>query len=323
MNIDIIKCPICKSKNVIKKGRKKTKYRIKQAFYCKNCKRYFVDKEMKNKTYSAKVIINAINYYNLGNTLEESSSLVNRRFKVKTSKSSVKRWVSEYSNTCSFKNIRKQVFKDYKKEEIIFTKSFKHQGLEYLFRYHKAKLKLYTICFPGLSKYIERLEENCPSDVFEGGIRCSDISFNVIINISSINSRKNQACHLCRLALFSINNNRKSHEATEEFMLINDAATLACEIPVWFWDKKMNVGISGHIDLIQIRFGKIYVLDFKPEAKYENKQKVASQLYLYARGLSYRTRINLKYFRCAWFDENDYYEFSPSDVKISESSKLY
>ena len=314
-----INCPNCKSRKVIRKGKRKTKYNLKQVFYCKDCKKHFVDKKMHNKTYPAKVIINSINYYNLGYTLSESSSLVNRRFKIKTSKSSIQRWVSEYSDICSFQKIRKQVISEYKQDEIIFIKIFKHRGLQFVFKYHRAKLKEYAMVFPGLIRYIKSFEKGCPNEVFEGGLRCSQICLNVDIKKSC---KKNQACQLCRLALLSAKDNKKRHSILEEFMLINDNATVACEVPVWFWDKKRDIGISGHIDLLQIRSGKIYVMDFKPGKKNENEQKVASQLYLYARALNYRTRIPLKNFICAWFDENGYYEFSPSEIKTKKKRNI-
>ena len=57
-------------------------------------------------------------------------------------------------------------------------------------------------------------------------------------------------------------------------------------------------------------------MDFKPGAKRENEQKVASQLFLYASGLSFRTRLPLDKFRCAWFDDSVYYEFSPKEAKV-------
>lgn len=314
--MNVVKCPYCEHKNIIKKGKRKTKYTLKQIFYCKSCKKYFVDKELPGKTYPATVVINAVNYYNLGYTFKETSSLINRRFKVKTSKSSIKRWVSEYSNVCSFNKIRKQVFKDYKKGDVVFTKSFKHQGLEYIFKYHKAKLEQKRLLFSGLFYYLKSLEKDLRNDFFDGGTRCSQTNFkiNFKVDIKKF-SKKNQACHLCQLASYSVSNNRKKHEIIEDFMLLNDIATVACEVPVWFWDKELDTGISGHIDLLQIRSGKIYVLDLKPDAKHENEQKVVSQLYLYARGLSYRTGIPLKIFRCAWFDENDYYEFLPSKLQ--------
>lgn len=48
-------------------------------------------------------------------------------------------------------------------------------------------------------------------------------------------------------------------------------------------------GITGHIDLIRIRFGYIHLLDFEPMAA---KQKYAMpQLLVYALALSARTEI--------------------------------
>lgn len=102
----------------------------------------------------------------------------------------------------------------------------------------------------------------------------------------------------------------------EKFMLINDSSTVACEVPVWFWEKNLDSGISWHIDLLQIRNKRIYVMDFKPDAQKENEQRVASQLFLYASGLSFRTGIGLGRFRCAWFDDKNYYEFSPKEVNV-------
>ena len=50
-------------------------------------------------------------------------------------------------------------------------------------------------------------------------------------------------------------------------MLVNDSSTIVCELPVWFWDKNMDLGVCGHVDILQIRQGRIYVLDFKPNAE--------------------------------------------------------
>jgi len=99
-------------------------------------------------------------------------------------------------------------------------------------------------------------------------------------------------------------------------MLINDSTTIACEVPVWFWEKNLNAGIFGHIDVLQVRFGLIYVMDYKPGAIHENVQKVASQLLFYSSGLSFRTKIPLDKFRCAWFDDEVYYEFNPRKANV-------
>lgn len=69
--------------------------------------------------------------------------------------------------------------------------------------------------------------------------------------------------------------------------------------------------ITGHIDFIQIRNGQIHLLDFKPEAA---KERPIEQLTLYAMALSRLTGLRLFEFKCAWFDQNDYFEFFPLHV---------
>jgi len=67
--------------------------------------------------------------------------------------------------------------------------------------------------------------------------------------------------------------------------------------------------ITGHIDFLQIRNGYIHILDYKPEAAKEKHAHV--QLTIYALALSRRVGLPLKSFKCAWFDEEDYFEFFP------------
>ncbi len=107
-------------------------------------------------------------------------------------------------------------------------------------------------------------------------------------------------------------------------MLINDSATVAIELPVFFHSKeltnreKRTYGIdfsgilTGHIDILQVRFNKIHVLDFKPDAKKEDMH-YAEQVFLYTLALSKRTGIPLSDFVCAYFDNMNYFQFSPID----------
>lgn len=69
--------------------------------------------------------------------------------------------------------------------------------------------------------------------------------------------------------------------------------------------------ITGHIDLLQIRNGAIHIMDYKPSAK---KVKPVDQLTLYALALSRLTGLRLFHMKCAWFDEEDYFEFFPLHV---------
>jgi hypothetical protein len=94
-------------------------------------------------------------------------------------------------------------------------------------------------------------------------------------------------------------------------MLANDSATIAVEVPVYLFpneapELKLTDVLTGHIDVLQVRYGKVWILDYKPEAKHETRAKF--QLYLYSRALSARTGIPLRYFGLAYFDDKDYFE---------------
>jgi ATP-dependent exoDNAse (exonuclease V) beta subunit len=67
--------------------------------------------------------------------------------------------------------------------------------------------------------------------------------------------------------------------------------------------------ITGHIDFLQIRNGQIHILDYKPEARKEKHAHV--QLTIYALALARRTGLPVRFFKCGWFDEKDYFEFFP------------
>ena len=54
-----------------------------------------------------------------------------------------------------------------------------------------------------------------------------------------------------------------------------------------------------------------HILDYKPGT---NKDKSIEQLMVYALALSRRTGLRLYHFKCAWFDDEHYYEFYPLHV---------
>jgi len=309
-----MRCPYCRSANIIRKGRRQTKLGFRKLFYCRDCRKGFSDSRLLHKTYGPKVISSAITYYNLGDTLEESVKHTNKKFKVKVSKSSVSQWLKEFKNICTYHKIRPEAIKSYQKM-ILVSKTFIHNDLSYNFKYHRPKLEM--LCkdqsFSPLIGYLKRFEKGCPKFFDEIENRCSQIKISVKVKKET---RYNNTCRLADFALRSCSINFQRHAAVENFMLINDSSTVAVEVPVWLWEKNLNMGVAGHIDVLQIRQGRIFILDFKPEAQREDEQGVASQLFWYASGLSFRTSIPLREFACAWFDDRIYYEFSPIEAKV-------
>jgi len=137
-------------------------------------------------------------------------------------------------------------------------------------------------------------------------------------------SKNNLACKLASLALNLAATNKQRHPSIQNFFLINDSTTIAAEMPIYLtnWDagyyrnqkgfifplNSYTTPITGHIDILQIRNGLIHILDYKSGA---NKQKPIEQLTIYALALSRKLNLPLYYFKCAWFDENSYFEFFP------------
>lgn len=305
-----MKCPECESKHIVKRGKRKQNFRIVQIYQCKECKRRFVIKPLGHKMYPIRIICSAINYYNLGHTLDETSKLLNKNFKVKTSRSIVHLWIKEFQSLCPISSMRKS-FSDY--EDVLFTKKFEHENLDYEFMYHRHKLDtIVKGSYPGLIRYITGFEKGCPDVFFEVGERCSKPMFEVQVMAKK---RVNLACKMAGFAAQAARDNRERHKLVETFMLINDKATIACEVPVWYWDKNIDVGITGHIDMIQVRNNLVYILDYKPDAAKD--KKAPRQLYHYAVALSFRTKIPLKSMRCVWFDKHSYFEYSPTEADVT------
>jgi transposase-like protein len=228
-----MKCPECNSGNVVKRGIRKQKFGSKQLYFCKHCGKRFADQTLKYKIHSPRVIYHALNYYNLGYTLKESSKLVNRRFKVKTGKSTIHPWINEFKNLCPISSARQCFSGPGEYGSVLFTKRFEHENLDYEFMYHKYKLDVLSRKqFPGLFKYIKNFEDGCPNVFFEVGERCSRPKFE-----TKVKARKktNLACKMVDFAIKAARNNYERHNLVEKFMLINDKATVACEVPVWYW----------------------------------------------------------------------------------------
>jgi ATP-dependent exoDNAse (exonuclease V) beta subunit len=124
---------------------------------------------------------------------------------------------------------------------------------------------------------------------------------------------------MAELALTLAKTNRERHQVIENFFLANDSTTVAIEVPIYIKpdeltkSEKKDYGIeldeplSGHIDIIQQRYTKIHILDYKPEAK-KSDRPAAEQLFLYALAFSKRSGIPMRKIMCAYFNENNYYE---------------
>lgn len=314
-------CPYCnQSKTVIASGTRNTTQGRKQQFYCKACKKYFRDTKLKYQHYPPAIILNAISTYNLGHSIRDTNTIINRKYKTNLSKSTTHSWLQRYSDICTFTGtLRKRYKLDPK--DTIYSKKFYHLQV-YNFKYHNLKLNIAGKKFPKLKAYIKSLPEECLDKPFRHGPRCSNLRIGIKLTKSI---KHNIAPKLAELAATLAKSNYARHDKTENFFLINDSVTVAIEIPVYIYPNELskrqqkNLGLnlkeplSGHIDILQERWNKIHILDFKPYSK-RNDQVAIDQLFLYALALSKRTKIPLNKFVCAYFDSENYFQFSPMNL---------
>ncbi len=211
-----------------------------------------------------------------------------------------------------------------------------HHGQVYDFKYHRTKTDLLLTThrknepLSRLRTYLDALPDACPHEVFLKETPRASQAKNVfpVHDIRITERHDNAAVESARFALQSVAKNKLRHEMVQDFMLVNDSATVAVEVPIVLsyddvhhyrtalgFDVPLPLGkndvYTGHIDIVQIRNGQVHILDYKPDAK---RIKPVEQLMIYALALSRRSQLLLYHFRCAWFDDRNYYEFYPLHV---------
>jgi len=188
----------------------------------------------------------------------------------------------------------------------IIKHRFIHHLQPFLYQYHSLKLE-FAKKFPGLINYLKTVHTSLPKDIFSSSERISAISKEKNETNKIIEGKDNYAVKLAKLASAITKDNRQRHNIIENFMLINDTATIAAEIPVYLKKEEsgQNRNLTGHIDILQLRFHKLYILDYKPEPL--NKHQAITQLFLYRKALSKRTSLPEHKFRLAFFNNKGYY----------------
>lgn len=302
---DAPKCPFCSSHPTIKKGLRQNKNRTIQKYQCKNrsCQKFFTlqPKLQKHKTYPIALILQAISNINLGYSLKQTKNYFKKH---KIPRSTLSYWYSQLKPVLSYHRIRSDVKKLYKPIEIMQRRNFIHQKQPFLYQYHKPKADLFLKEYPSLKHYLENLNSIIPKAIFSNSQRISKIA-KISTTAAKLEIKQNYAVKLADLAMQLAEDKKQRHSIIESIMLINDTATIAVEIPVYLQTSQ----ITGHIDILQMRYNKLHILDFKPEKT--NNNEAISQLTLYAKALSNITKIPIKNFKCAFFNNKAYCEFCP------------
>ncbi len=347
-------CPYCKSKDVVKRGLRKKKYETVQLYLCNQCQKTFSPYKVKGKSFPLSIVLEGLGLYNLGFSLEEACQRLKERFGLEVKSSTLNDWVREFTPLCRYSRLRPYGLKLFSPAQVIQTSHLYHRQV-YDFSVHKAKLALLLQeykngKFDNLREFLEAIQTECPHQLFQEGQRSSELKVEFDLTEVLIRQKQNFATRIAGLALQAVKDNKERHKALQRFMLCNDSVTVAVEVPVYMDNMdiehmqeelgfriplKLGTGvgstpestlpkvITGHIDILQLRNGAVHILDYKPQNKEKRRIKPVTQLTLYALMLSRLSGIRLYDFKCAWFDEEAYFEFFPLHVvyKLRQHAK--
>ena len=103
-----LSCPLCNSnKNVIKYGTRNVKSESIQVFLCKDCNHRFTNRPIQNFPYPTPIILQALTYFNLGHTLQQTQTTMQRKHKTKIPISTLNNWINRFEDGLSFIRLRK------------------------------------------------------------------------------------------------------------------------------------------------------------------------------------------------------------------------
>jgi hypothetical protein len=270
------------------------------------------------------VILEAVSTYNLGNFVSDTQGVIRKRLHVDIPEGTIRSWIRAHKPLTAYARLRGPGSKLFSADAMVRSFLLRHKQV-YRFQLHKAKLELLLQNgrhrhFAGAKDYLEGIGEHFPHGMFQTTEHRSS-KFPTTV-ASPITRKENYATRLTALVLPSASANKQRHETMQRFMLVNDSATIAVEIPVYLTKEDIayyrgrgftldfeSDFVTGHIDFLQARDGYLQILDYKPDARKEKHAHI--QLTIYALALARRANLPLKNFKCAWFDEKDYFEFFP------------
>lgn len=329
-------CPHCHSEKVIRKGTRKNQFRVIPLYLCKACSKYFSSVDIARVKYPPHIILKALSLYNLGHPQTEVVGILTARYKVRVPQRTISSWLTRYAKLCAFRQLRSKALKLYRPTDMIKSQRLDHRQI-YVHTFHRAKAKLLSNTlnsrgdYDRLIAYLHDIPNNTfPHHLFthnKAGMGSEAINRSSQLNLELLplvqTRKQNLANDLALFGLILAKKTTDRHPSIQDFMLTNDKSTLACEVPVYLTPENIahfrrqrfelplepiDSPITGHIDILQVRQGLIHILDYKPDAR---KIQPISQLTIYALALSSLTGLPLKLFKCAWFDEKDYFEFYP------------
>lgn len=302
---------------------------------------------MARRHYPDRHILEALQHYCIGHTYERAAELLNDRFGYCLNKGTIHRWVERYGRAMPYLRVRENG-RAYHPSNLITRHRFSHRQ-SYHFGCHNKKLALAVagdldprvsrhVPVEELADFLRNIAARVRDVTFDGPdiLRASALRNSFVDARVPVSIHHTAAVASAALVIPTVTENTERHPRLQEFMLVADDATLAVEVPLWLdradisaLDARYGIdllaaapalehpaggyaAVTGHADIIQLRDGKVHVLDYKPGARHE---KPYAQLTLYALALTRRIPgLSLMDIRCTWFDEHHAYAFEPREA---------
>jgi hypothetical protein len=282
-----VACPYCEGTSIAEDGTRFTKHGAVQLYRCSFCERRFTPKSTKHRTYPMRVIVDTLSRYNRLAPLSKVLDGVRKKFGVRVPTSTARYWITEFAPHLPFLRMRDAARRH---TRLIYHAIFEHRllhGQVYDFKYHRTKTDLLLASdarnekLAPIQTYLDSIPESCPHDLFLKETPRASQAKNAfrIGNVRITERHDNAAVESARLALQSVAKNKLRHEVLQEFMLVNDSATIAVEVSIVLsyddvrhyrnvlgFDVPLPLArgdvYTGHIDLVQIRNGQVHILDY-------------------------------------------------------------
>lgn len=179
------------------------------------------------------MILEAVSTYNLGNSISDTQGIIRKRLHVDIPEGTIRSWIRAHKPLTTYARLHAMGSKLFSSGEMIRSFLLRHKQV-YRFQVHKAKLELllesvHNRHLVSARGYLGGIGESFPHEMFATSEnRSSKFPTTLVIPVTR---KENYATRLAALVLPSAIENKKRHETLQRFMLINDSATIAVEIP--------------------------------------------------------------------------------------------
>lgn len=184
------------------------------------------------------MIQEAVSTYSLGNSLSDTQRAIRKRLHVDIPEGTIRSWIRALAPLTTYARLRASGKRILDPDAIIRSVTMRHKQV-YRFELHRAKLDLLLQIarhrhLAPAKDYLETIGQDFPYRMFQTTEHRSS-KFPTKLSTSTVR-KENYATRLAALVLPTAAANRKCHETLQRFMLVNDSATVAVEIPVYLTD---------------------------------------------------------------------------------------